>query len=52
MFYDLLERENEFLGYKNTRSLKSQNIAIFPKGLVHGFGRKMAIFPTFFLLAK
>ena len=22
---------------------------IFPKGLIHGFGQKMAIFPTFFL---
>ena len=24
-------------------------MAIFPKGLTHGFGLKMAIFPTFFL---
>ena len=24
-------------------------IDIFPKGLTHGFGLKMAIFPTFFL---
>ena len=32
-----------------TRSVKSQKIAIFPKGLTHGFGPKMAIFPTFFL---
>ena len=31
-----------------TRSLKSQKIDIFPKGLTHGFGIKMAIFPTFF----
>ena len=23
---------------------------IFPKGLTHGFGPKMAIFPTFFLV--
>ena len=23
-------------------------MAIFPKGLTHGFGLKMAIFPTFF----
>ena len=33
MFYDILERKNN----------------IFPKGLVHGFGPKLAIFPTFFL---
>ena len=32
-----------------TRSSKSRKIAIFPKGLTHGFGPKMAIFSTFFL---
>ena len=31
-----------------TRSLKSEKIAIFPKGLTHGFGPKMVIFSTFF----
>ena len=31
-----------------TRSSKSRKIDIFPKGLTHGFGPKMAIFPTFF----
>ena len=31
-----------------TRSLKSRKIDIFPKGLTHGFGPKMGIFPTFF----
>ena len=31
-----------------TRSSKSPNIAIFPKGLVHSFGQKLAIFPSFF----
>ena len=30
-----------------TRSLKSQKIEIFPKGLVHGFGQRGAIFPSF-----
>ena len=29
-----------------TRSSKSRKINIFPKGLTHGFGPKMAIFPT------
>ena len=103
VFYDILERKNAFLGYKNkkfkkwknchfskgvspwfwskighfsifflkviqarkmcftifqnektpfqaikTRSSKSGKIAIFPKGLVHGFGQKLAIFPSFF----
>ena len=32
-----------------TRSSKSRKIDIFPKGLTHGVGPKMAIFPTFFL---
>ena len=31
------------------RSTKGRKIDIFPKGLIHGFGLKMAIFPTFFL---
>ena len=47
-FYDILEQKNAFLGYK-TRSSKSRKIFIFPKGLTHGFGPKMAVFPTFFL---
>ena len=34
-----------------TKSLKSRKIDIFPKGLTHGFGPKMAIFPTFFFQA-
>ena len=32
-----------------TRISKSRKIDIFPKGLTHGFGPKMTIFPTFFL---
>ena len=34
-----------------TRSSKSRKIDIFPKGLTHGFGPKMAIFRTFFFQA-
>ena len=34
-----------------TRSLKNRKIDIFPKGLTHGFGQKLAIFPTFFFEA-
>ena len=34
-----------------TKSSKSRKIDIFPKGLTHGFGPKMAIFPTFFFQA-
>ena len=31
-----------------TRSSKTRKIDIFPKGLTHGFGQKMAIFPFLF----
>ena len=31
-----------------TRSSKSRKIEVFPKGITHGFGPNMAIFPTFF----
>ena len=48
VFYDIQERKNAFLGQK-TRTSKSRKIHIFPKGLTHGFGPKMAIFPTLFL---
>ena len=35
-----------------TRSLNSRKFDIFPKGLTHGFRRKMAIFLNFFLLGN
>ena len=47
VFYDILERKNVSLSIK-TKSSKSRKIDFFPKGLSHGFGPKMAIFPTFF----
>ena len=48
VFYDILERKNAFLCYKKISS-KTQKIDIFPEGLTHGFGPKMAICPIFFL---
>ena len=48
VFYDILERRNAFVGYKN-KKFKSRKIDIFPNGLTFVFGPKMAIFPTFFL---
>ena len=48
VFYDILEQKNAFLGYKNKKFKKSKS-DIFPKGLTHGFGRKISIFPLFFL---
>ena len=46
--YNILERKNAILGYKNKKFKKSK-INIFLNGLTHGFGPKMASFPTFFL---
>ena len=47
VFYDSLKRKNAFLDYKNMKFKKRKNCH-FRKGLTHGFGPKMAIFPTFF----
>ena len=47
VFYDILERKNVCLGYKNKKFI-SRKIDIFPKVLTHGFCPKMAIFPSFF----
>ena len=50
VFYDILERKNAFLSYKN-KKLKSRKIDIFSKGLTHGFGPKIAILTTLFFWA-
>ena len=47
VFYDILEGKNAFLRYKHKKFKKSKN-GHFSKGVNHGFGPKMAIFPTFF----
>ena len=44
LFYDILERKRAFLGYKNS----SEDGKIY----THGFGAKMAIFPTFFFFRQ
>ena len=46
MFHNILEKTNVFLSYKNKKLKKSKN-QNFPKGLVHGFGLKWSIFPSF-----
>ena len=51
IFYDNLERKNVFLGYQKKKLKKSKN-GHFYKGLTHGFGLKMAIFPTFLFLGN
>ena len=42
VFYDILERKNAFLGYKNNKFKKSENWD-FCKGLTHGFGPKCVL---------
>ena len=49
MFYDILERNNAFLGYKKQEVQKVETLGFFQRGLTHGFGPKIAIFPTFSL---
>ena len=49
MFFTIFQNEKTVFYAIKTRGLKSRKIAIFPKGLTHGFGPKTAIFPTFFL---
>ena len=48
-FYDIPKQKNAFLGFKKKKIKKSKKIDVFPKGLTHGFGIKMAIFRNFFL---
>ena len=48
VFYDILEQKTRFKALK-TSSWKSRKIVSFSNGLTHGFGPKIAIFPTFFL---
>ena len=50
VFYDIEERKNAFVGYKNKKFKKSKYSHFF-KGLTHGFGPKMAIFLPFFFKA-
>ena len=47
VFYDILERKNPFLRYKN-KKFKSRKIAFFEKGLTNGFGPKNGHFSNFF----
>ena len=49
VFYDILERKNAFLGYKNKTLKKSKNWHFSKTGLTHGFCPKMAISSLFFL---
>ena len=48
MSFGIFQNEKTPVQAIKTRSLKSRKTGIFPKGLTHGFGPKMAIFPTCF----
>ena len=48
IFYN---EKTPFQAIKTKRS-KSRKIDVFPKGLTHGFGPKMVIFPIFFFLGN
>ena len=43
--FTIFQNEKTFFQPIKKRSSKSPKIEIFPKGLTHGFGQKMAIFP-------
>ena len=47
VFYDILERKNAFLGYKNNKFKMPKNWHFSKEASTHGFGPKMAIFTTF-----
>ena len=51
MSFTILYNEKTPFQAIKTQSSKSRKIEIFPKGLTHGFGPKMAIFPTCFFQA-
>ena len=52
MSFTIFQNKKTPLQAIKTRSSKSRKIDIFPKGLTHGFGPKMAIFSTSFFQAK
>ena len=52
MSFIIIQNEKTPFQAIKTTSPKSPKIDIFPKGLTHGFGPKMAIFPTFFFLVN
>ena len=48
VFYDFLKKKKHLCRLLKQEVKKIRKIDIFPKGLTHAFGPKMAIFPTFF----
>ena len=52
MSFTIFQKEKTPFQEIKTRSTKSRKNAIFPKGLTHAFGPKMAIFPTSYFLKQ
>ena len=52
MCFTIFKNEKTPFEATKTTSSKSPKIDIFPKGLVHGFGPKLAIFKSFFFLGN
>ena len=48
VFYDILERENVFVGYRNKKFKKIEKLTFFQKGLTHGFWFKNGHFSNLF----
>ena len=48
MTFTIFQNEKTPFFAIKTRSSECRKIEVFPKGLTHGFGANMAIFPTFF----
>ena len=51
-FYNILQWKNAIVGFKNKELTKTKNWYVQSKGLVHGFGPKLAIFPSVFCLSN
>ena len=49
MSFTISYNEKTFFQAIKTKNSKSRKLEIFPKGLTHGFGPKMAVIPTCFL---
>ena len=52
MSYDILELKERLSRLKKQQVQKVHKLEIFPNGLTHSFGPKMAIFPSFVFLGN
>ena len=48
MFDIILESQKAFLDHKKQKVKKAEKSGFFPRGLVHGFGKKFEFFFFFF----